>query len=119
VKCSTHPLYEDADLCKRLYNLQSLHKGKTTFNSLPALDHKGRILIAEIDQTVVDGASEMESEGLIDLNDCPPIDTWVYLTSNKKGKILFAWIPEPFVSLAQATIDVNCIDCLFWYQEQL
>src|ERR1700748_2188474 len=52
---------------------------------------KGRILIAEIDLTVVDGASEAESNGIIDWLDCPPIDTWFYMTENGNSRVLFAW----------------------------
>ena len=76
---------------------------------------EGRILIAEIDVTVRDGASEAESAGLIDINDCPPIDTWFYKSRNKYGRVLFAWIPHQYVELINTAAEVNCVDCLHWY----
>ena len=74
----------------------------------------GRVLIAEIDKTVIDGASEAASQGLIDGYDCPPIDTWFYMVRVKGLRVLFAWIPEHFVGLVDEAIAINCINCLFW-----
>lgn len=80
---------------------------------------EGRILIAQIDDTVIDGASEASSDGLIDIYDCPPIDTWFYLTENAGGRILFAWIPKQFINNANDAIEVNCVDCLKWLEGYL
>lgn len=87
---------------------------------MPALnksvnEFKGKIIIADYCTTVLDGASEWESKGLIDLYDMPPIDTWFYETGNKYGrKDLYAWIPEPFTELAQNAIDVNVLNNINW-----
>ena len=101
---------------KEIFDLQ-INKKKELINSL---GHKaafsGRISITRLDETVVDGASEAESEGLFDINDCPPIDTWIYLKDSKRGRLLFAWIPEPYIYLANKAIAVNCVDCIYWLE---
>lgn len=74
----------------------------------------GRILIAQIDCTVIDGASEVQSLGLVDLYDIPPIDTWFYMTRTKESRLLFAWIPNEFVKHADEAVQVNCVDCITW-----
>jgi hypothetical protein len=79
--------------------------------------YEGRILIANIYESVWDGASEAQSDGLVDGYDCPPIDTWFYIGQGENGPILFAWIPGSFENLAQGAIDVNCTFCLWWYDE--
>ncbi|WP_430899745.1 MULTISPECIES: hypothetical protein [unclassified Paraflavitalea] len=77
---------------------------------------QGEILVAEIDNTICDGASMVESEGFIDVYDCPPIDTWFYLSHNASGgQLLYAWVPKPFVYYVHGAIKVNCVDCLYWY----
>jgi len=77
----------------------------------------GKILVSQIDCTVVDGASEMQSLGLIDLYDMPPIDTWFYMANTKESRLLFAWIPNELVHYANEAIAVNCIDCINWFEE--
>jgi hypothetical protein len=105
-------LYDD------LFGKQLNHKKEIIANIDP-IEYKGKILIAKIDLTVLDGASETKSNGLIDDHDCPPIDTWFYKTKNENGHILlFAWIPEPFVFFANEGIEVNCVNCFYWYKEE-
>lgn len=74
----------------------------------------GRILMIEIDITVVDGASESNSDGFIDIYDAPPIDTWFYIEDTYNGKVLYAWIPNRFVELVEDGIAVNVVDMLCW-----
>ena len=71
----------------------------------------GRIFVSEFECTVVDGASEAESNGIIDIYDLPPIDTWFYKSDNN---LLYSWIPEEFEDLANNAIEVNCVDILKW-----
>jgi hypothetical protein len=78
-------------------------------------EYNGKILIAEIDSVVTDGISEFESDGFIDINDCPPIDTWFYQTKKEDSRVLFAWIPEPFVSFVNKGIEVNMLNTFNWY----
>ena len=100
-----------------VFNAQLKYKYDFIFEKVKT-KFKGKILIAEIDLTVLDGASEVVSGGLFDLNDCPPIDTWFYLTKSKMGRVLFAWIPEPFEDLANKGVEVNAMECLKWFKEE-
>lgn len=63
----------------------------------------------------IDGASEIQSLGLIDLYDIPPIDTWFYMTRTKESRLLFAWIPNQHVHYANEAVEVNCVDCINWF----
>ncbi|MFC0517427.1 hypothetical protein ACFFGT_24665 [Mucilaginibacter angelicae] len=119
VKWNINPIFShDHSLYYKLFNSQLNYK-KDFLNStiIQDIDFNGRILISEIDMTVVDGASEAMSKGLIDLNDCTPIDTWFYMSEDEQNRYLFSWIPEPFVYLANEAVAVNCIDCIYWYEE--
>ncbi|RFZ95026.1 hypothetical protein D0C36_05730 [Mucilaginibacter conchicola] len=78
---------------------------------------EGKILVAEIDNNFMDGASEIYTKGFIDGNDCPPIDTWFYLIDTKPSRILYAWIPQDFVSIVQDGIDVNATEPFKWLLE--
>lgn len=81
--------------------------------------YDGDILVSEIDYTVVDGASEVASLGLVDVYDLPPIDTWFYLARNFETRLLFAWIPGKVKHYANEAVLVNCIDCIKWFREHL
>jgi hypothetical protein len=91
-------------------------------NSLVSSDiyrnESGKVLVAEVHQTLCDGASSVECENFIDDNDCPAIDTWFYHCSAPKvGDILFAWVPEKYVAMVDNAIAVNCVDMLYWLNE--
>ncbi|WP_316834528.1 hypothetical protein [Pedobacter nutrimenti] len=77
----------------------------------------GKIIVSEIDYTFVDGASEIQSLGLIDLYDMPPIDTWFYLIKTEETRLVFAWIPDEFVHYANEAVLVNCVDCIQWFED--
>jgi len=79
--------------------------------------YEGKILVSQIDCTVIDGASEVQSLGLVDIYDIPPIDTWFYLTRNKESRLLFAWIPGEFEHYANEAVLVNCVDCVNWFEQ--
>jgi hypothetical protein len=112
------PLRNDSHLYNELYNLQLLKKREHLEKVVYNKEYKGRILVAQIDCTVTDGASEVSSMGLIDVYDCPPIDTWFYLSDNINDRLLFAWIPNEFVHQANQAIEVNCVDCLSWFNRE-
>ena len=82
-----------------------------------SIEYCGDILIAQIDCTVCDGASEHESLGLVDLYDMPPIDTWFYLTKSNEGRLLYCWIPDPVKRYADEAVAVNCVDCISWFDQ--
>jgi hypothetical protein len=106
---------ENKHLYDELFEKQLAYKTSIVKLEIQDIEFKGRILLAEIDCTVVDGASEAESRGLIDINDCPPIDAWFYKLTQGDRRILFAWIPLQFVHLVDEGIAVNALDCFRWY----
>lgn len=77
---------------------------------------KGKVLVSRVEETVVDGASEIQSRGLVDLYDLPPIDTWFYLSKVNNILQLYAWIPDKFIPEANEAIAVNCVDLLYWLE---
>ena len=109
------PIFDSKHLYNRLFDKQIAHKRETLGNGDTERRFEGKILVAEIDLTFVDGVSQAESAGLIDANDCPPIDTWFYMSKNKSGRVLYAWIPQKFVPLANKAIAVNCVNCMHWH----
>lgn len=99
-----------------LFNDQIIYKKNyTTANNTKI--YSGRILISKIDCTVIDGASEAQSLGFIDLYDIPPIDTWFYMARTQESRLLFTWIPNEFVQYANEAVEVNCVDCINWVDE--
>ena len=79
--------------------------------------YKGEILVAEFEDSTADGTPEVESEGLFDIWDCPPIDTWFYQAERDGHKIFFAWIPQPFVKLADNGIKVATLGNIHWFRK--
>lgn len=119
VQWKIDPLGADPHLYEELFEKQLLHKRALIESVDNNKKFEGRIMVAEIDITVWDGASEAEAEGFIDVNDCPPIDTWFYKTLDDSRRIFFTWIPQQFVELANKAIAVNCVDCISWYKDWL
>lgn len=81
------------------------------------VEYKGEILVAEFEDSTADGAPEVESEGLLDIWDCPPIDTWFYQVELNGHKIFFAWIPQPFVKPADNGIKVAPLGNIHWFKK--
>ena len=78
---------------------------------------KGRILVYEPDSNLFDGLSESETDGYLDVNDCPHWDTWIgYVVSNETRYVL-SWVPHELVSLIDTGAEVNCVDCFYWLSE--
>ncbi len=109
------PLFEYRNLYNKLFDKQLVYKKERITETDPHKQFEGRILVAEVDLSFVDGHSQTESTGLIDSNDCPPIDTWFYMSKNKSGRVLYAWIPGKFIPLVNKAIDVNCVNCMHWH----
>jgi len=108
---------ESSNLYKELFDLQLLQKRENIKLIVNGEKFYGNILVVEIDNSVTDGASEVCSDGLIDIYDCPPIDTWFHLTHESTGRLLYAWIPREFVYQANEAIKVNCVDCIQWFEK--
>jgi hypothetical protein len=69
------------------------------------------------DQDLADGAAEVESRGVLDVNNVPPWDTWVafiHPDSHSHDSHLVAWIPPEFISLVDAGVQVNPEECVRW-----
>jgi len=113
------PLRNESTFYKDLFAFQLSQKRLIIGDSIIKHKFEGRILVAEIDHTLTDGASEVASDGLIDVYDCPPIDTWFYFANDSAKRSLFAWIPQQFVYNANEAIEVNCLDSLYWFERQL
>lgn len=107
---------ENEYLISDLFENQLIHKKVNVANTDTDTVFSGDILVSQIDNTVIDGASAVVSSGLIDDYDCPPIDTWFYQASSPQGRLLFAWISHEFVSLANDAVLVNCVDCIGWFK---
>ena len=107
---------ENEYLISELFEKQLAHKKVNVANNYTDTIFDGDILVSQIDNTVIDGASAVVSSGLIDDYDCPPIDTWFYQAASTQGRLLFAWIPHEFVSLANDAVLVNCVDCINWFK---
>lgn len=79
----------------------------------------GDILVSMFDEAIPDGVSEVQSLGLIDGNDMPPIDTWFYMLKTKAhGRILFSRIPREESYYANEAIQVNMLGCINWFKEE-
>jgi len=115
IKWEIHP-YED-DAYPFLFEEQMQQKRKLVKPEKSVFE--GRILVLEIDSVITDGASETETKGFIDEYDCPPIDTWFYLIQGNVGRTLYAWIPQPFISIVQVGIDVNAMDLFKWQNDKV
>jgi len=105
------------NLIADLFDKQLIEKVNAVGHDKTIENFSGEILVSEIDCTLIDGASEDVSGGLIDCYDCPPIDTWFYLATIKERRILFAWIPQQFLEDAENAIQVNCVNCIHWLKE--
>ncbi|TFF35959.1 hypothetical protein [Mucilaginibacter psychrotolerans] len=111
---NTDPLNES--LFDKFLELQLEYKRNALAGVQKITSVKGQILMADIYEALPDGASEAETEGFIDGNDCPPIDTWFYIGQGDKWPILFAWIPEPFVETVDQGIAVNALEVFDWME---
>jgi len=98
------PLSKGREFYTELFQFQLSQKQMDIGDKVAEQKFEGRILVAEIDHTLTDGASEVASDGLIDVYDCPPIDTWFYFANDSATRTLFAWIPQQFVYNANEAI---------------
>ena len=105
------------DFLHDLLEKQLMHKSQLLGDSIQIEELKGSVIVVEMENTTVDGASSAESQGLFDDYDYPPLDSWFYLTESERGIILFAWIPDAFSFLTKGAIAVNCPDCIHWFKE--
>jgi hypothetical protein len=87
----------------------------------------GRLLVCYHNSTLSDGAAQLESKGLFDEDDIPPVDTWVWIVDDvdeyrtsdgivwqSPTDYLVAWIPPMLLELANAGIEVSPEQCICW-----
>lgn len=112
----TDPYYVESFV--ELFNKQLEFKA-TIFNKLNYTGtYRGKILVIDYGMNIPDGAAEPETGGFFDEWDMPPIDTWFYNNSSLPNTgLLFAWIPEKFVGLAEIAIDTQFLGVLQWFEK--
>jgi hypothetical protein len=104
------------------YVIESLFKKQITIKQSEITNFqefnvfKGHIFAFKVDETLIDGAASVATHGLLDDFNCPPIDTWFYLTSGGNSRILLAWIPIQFVNYVEDGISVNPENCIDWFK---
>jgi hypothetical protein len=94
----------------------------------PVTDLRGGRLAAYFpNDNLSDGVAMVESHGFLDVDNAPPSDTWVWWVQNvekftradgtpgeRDANYLVAWVPQNFILLANAGIDVNPEQCVLW-----
>lgn len=81
---------------------------------------KGKFLAFFPNYSLWHGAANGETNGFFDDEPKPPWDSWVdYFEdpTNPPREHLISWIPEAFIPIAQAGIDVNPEQCIYWADE--
>lgn len=104
------------NLIEGLFEKQIVIKQATFDNNENQNVFRGDILVFKVDETLVDGAASVSTHGLLDDFNCPPIDTWFYLTKEGNSRVLLAWIPIQFVSYVDDGISVNPENCIDWFK---
>jgi hypothetical protein len=70
----------------------------------------GRLLLLAPADTLSDGAARYSSKGFFDIDNVPPWDTWVWFVE----KYVVSWVPPQLIELANAGVEVNPEQCIFW-----
>lgn len=82
----------------------------------------GRLLLFYPDDTLFDGAAELESGGFFDTENVPAWDTWVWVQDDDRphagppasGPYLVCWVPPHLLAAADAGVRVNPEECIRW-----
>jgi hypothetical protein len=78
----------------------------------------GRLLMFAPDDSLSDGAAEVNTNGFFDFDNIPPWDTWVaYLYESELLNYFVSWIPAQLIELADTGIEVNPEACIRWLEE--
>jgi hypothetical protein len=80
-------------------------------------ESQGRILLFKALVSLCDGAACLSSQGFFDYSNAPPWDTWIAYSPAVEADtsdMLFSWVPDDFVQLADEGISVNPEGCLQW-----
>ena len=118
-RCDAEQTAADVDrvVRERAHLLHQAH----AYPHAPAYDLAGgRLLFSAPDDGFVDGASEDESQGFIDVADTPPWDTRLWFRQESKESTDFydghivSWVPPAFVTYADAGIRVSFVNNISW-----
>jgi uncharacterized protein (TIGR02996 family) len=93
------------------------------FAAMPtSLEKRGRLLLFYPEDTLADGAAEIESERFFDTFNVPAWDSWVFfveddlLRQNQRGDgmYLICWVPPTIVERAAGGVSINPEQCIRW-----
>jgi len=70
----------------------------------------GRFVAYAPEDNLSDGAAEVLSLGLFDVDNVPPWDTWIALVD----RYVLAWVPPLLFGFARRGIEVNPEECIKW-----
>lgn len=108
----------NSDSFNRLFDKQIDCKSTLIQKPRDEKTYQGKIIVVEYGLNIPDGAAEVETEGFFDEFDLPAIDTWFFKASDEHcGGVLFAWIPEQFVAIANKAIDIQFLNIIHWFED--
>ena len=114
-----HAGYDDA-ACQVGYTRSwKLEDRDTPPETFPDLIH-GRLMVFFPTMNLRDGYAELLSEGFFDGDNTPPWDTWIGYFDDRPERAygyLLAYVPEPFLELANAGIEGNPEECIVWLSD--
>lgn len=84
---------------------------------------RGSLIYFEPALSMWDGAAMMGSGGFFDVENFPPVDTWIaYISGNAHPSLssgfLLSWVPDDLVDLADAGVRVEPSGSLRWADEE-
>jgi hypothetical protein len=110
-----HPEVEVERLCIRRLALVEVSDRASNMSS----SMTGRVLLFYPRETLCDGSADVNSKGYFDDWNIPPWDTWFYFDRLEDGKeVLYCWVPDDFLHLAEAGVSANPEQCLAWFGAQ-
>lgn len=75
-------------------------------------DTNGRMLAYQVSSDMAEGATELASQGFLDVVSEPPWDTWTWF-SESTG-VLLAWVPRRFEEAVTKGIEVSSTAAIWW-----
>jgi len=83
----------------------------------------GRLMVCFPDACLEDCTAEQVTNGFFDGQDVPPWDTWVAWLPEPSppmdfgGMFLLAWVPAPFIDLAEKGMSVVLVQNICWLED--
>src|SRR5258705_10212276 len=79
-----------------------------------SIGDRGRLMIFLPEVSLSEGLAVAESGGFFDADYCPPPETWLWHDNSGRESCLLAWVPRPFVGLADAGMSVGPAESIRW-----